>query len=592
MSWTRVARVCDLQAPGPYAATVEGIDLVVIRTGSGLRAFEGRCPHQGALLGEGQFESGVLICRNHRWRFDVDSGRRMGGPQCLRVCPVQEKDGELCANLSALRDGQQPALRGTRRIEDLPGPRGVPLLGNTLQLSDDRRHLKLERWAAVFGPVYAIRVGRTPCVVVSDAALMSEMLRARPQSWKRIGTLAPIFAELGGAGVFSSEGDAWRSQRKLAVEALSYRHIHSFYSTLTTIAERLRHRWERAASAGTTVDVVEDLKRFTVDVTTLLTLGHDVNSIEKDDDVIQRRLEVVFPTVNRRLNSLIPYWRWFRLPADRRADRAVTEVRAWLGELIAGARNRLARHPLRADRPANFLEAMVLARDDAGEPFSDATILGNAMTMLIAGEDTTAITLAWAIHHLCDSPDTVDALRHEVDRQLGADRIPRDVDAVNRLSWVGAVANETMRLRPVGVLQALEANHDTTLGDVALPKGTPILLLPRSPAIDEKNFTAARQFRPGRWLSEEPGRAHDVSAYMPFGNGPRICPGRALALLEMKMVLAMLYRSFEVTRVGESSAVTERLSFVLEPAELRVRLSLRCGAERSSEQSPRKPDYG
>lgn len=462
------------------------------------------------------------------------------------------------------------------RLQDLPRPRGIPLLGNALQLSDDGRHLQLERWAAEYGSLYTIRIGPRSCVVVSDAALTAKMLRARPETWRRIGTLEPIFAELGGAGVFSSEGEAWRAQRKLSMEALSHRHIKNFYPTLTTIAERLRLRWERAASAGLIVDMVEDFKRFTVDVTTLLTFGHDVNSLEKDDDVIQRRLELIFPTINRRMNTLIPYWRWLRLPGDRRADRAVAEVQTWLLELVVQARERLARDAAAlADRPTNFLEAMVAARDEASEPFSDEVILGNAMTMLIAGEDTTALTLAWAIHHLCDNPPAVDALRREVDQQLGEALLPPDMDTTHRLSWAAAIANETMRLRPVGVLQALEANHETNLGDVVVPKGTAVFFLPRPPVLDEKNFAAPAEFRPERWLVENSAGAHESSAHMPFGTGPRICPGRSLALVEMGVVLAMLYKNFDVLRIGESKAVAEHFSFVLTPSKLCVRLGQR-----------------
>jgi nitrite reductase/ring-hydroxylating ferredoxin subunit len=78
-----------------------GIDLVVVRTSTGLRAFEGRCPHQGALLGEGELDGGPLVCGNHGWRFDVESGRRDGGPERLAACPVIERDGAVLVDVSA-----------------------------------------------------------------------------------------------------------------------------------------------------------------------------------------------------------------------------------------------------------------------------------------------------------------------------------------------------------------------------------------------------------------------------------------------------------------------------------------------------------
>ena len=123
------------------------------------------------------------------------------------------------------------------------------------------------------------------------------------------------------------------------------------------------------ADAGAPLDVVDELKRFTVDVTTLITFGHDVNTVEHGDDVIQRKLELVLPAANRRLFALFPAWRLVRLPRDRRLDRALAGLRAWLGELVAAERARLAAEPARAEQPSSFLEAMLSARDDEGRPF-------------------------------------------------------------------------------------------------------------------------------------------------------------------------------------------------------------------------------
>jgi nitrite reductase/ring-hydroxylating ferredoxin subunit len=87
-TFTRVAKASDLDGAGPFALSAGGADIVLLKAGWRWRAFEGRCPHQGALLGEGELDGGALVCRNHRWRFSVESGRREGGPECLASCPV------------------------------------------------------------------------------------------------------------------------------------------------------------------------------------------------------------------------------------------------------------------------------------------------------------------------------------------------------------------------------------------------------------------------------------------------------------------------------------------------------------------------
>jgi cytochrome P450 len=369
------------------------------------------------------------------------------------------------------------------------------------------------------------------------------------------------------------------------MEALSQRHLRGFYPTLEIVAARLVRRWEK--TAGTVLDLAEELKRFTVDVTTQLVFGHDLDTLGKEDDdedAIQRHLEVFFPAFQRRLNAVVPYWRWVRLPYDRRVDRAIAKIRAWIGKRVEAARARLASDPERVDAPTNFLEAMLVARDSEGRPFSDDVIFGNALTMLLAGEDTTAYTLAWAVHHLCDDARATEALRSEAARVLGDLRVPRDLEQAALLPYAAAVANESMRLRPVAPTHFYEPLRDVVVGDVAVPRGTSIILLTRPPVLDPARFEDPQAFVPERWIPGAQKGAHDAAAHIPFGSGPRICPGRSLALLEMRVVLASLYRSFAVERVGAAADVKEVTAFTMMPVGLRVLLA--CGGEAPPPATP------
>jgi cytochrome P450/nitrite reductase/ring-hydroxylating ferredoxin subunit len=576
----RVARAGEVTGQAPLAASAEGRDLVLLRTPGGLRAYDGRCPHQGALLAEGELEGRTLVCRNHRWKFDVETGAGVGVSACLRACPVREQGEDVLVDVTALaRPPGVAAAPALRAIADLPGPEGLPLLGNALALRAGRTHLVLEEWARRYGTMFVVRIGRRPLVVLSDPRLYGPVLRERPETYRRPSNLEAIFDEMMVSGVFSAEGEAWRAQRRLAMQALSQRHLRGFYPTLREVALRLRRRWLAAAQDGRELDVAEELKRFTVDVTTRLVFGHDANTIERsDDDLVQRHLAHIFPAFNRRLFAPFPYWRYLRLAADRRLDRALREVYAWLEEVIGRAREALAAHPERAESPANFIEAMLTARDEQGRPFPDSVLFGNALTMLLAGEDTTAYTLAWSVHHLCDSPSAVAALRAEVDAALGDELAPVDLDQASLLPYATAVANEAMRLRPVANVLLFEANRDVVIGDVAIPRHTRLGVLTRIPVLDPARFESPERFSPERWLEGAAnGRAHDPSSVIPFGSGPRICPGRALALLEMRVVLATLYRSFEIERVGDSADVRELAAFTIAPVGLRARVRARTG---------------
>jgi cytochrome P450/nitrite reductase/ring-hydroxylating ferredoxin subunit len=568
--FVRSANLRDLVGPGPFALSANGVDVAVVRTGAGWRAFQGRCPHQGALLGEGEIEGEQLVCRNHRWRLSLDSGRRDGGPQCLASCPVAERDGAIFVDVSGLEPAPMKAA-GNRPLDELPGPKPRPLLGNAHQIDLSKAHLVFEGWARQYGPTFRFWRGRTPVVVTSDAAMINEILRARPETFRRSARTDATLSEMGIRGVFNAEGEAWRSQRKLAVAALAQRNLKQLYPHIETVANRLKRRWDQAAETGEALDVVDEMKRFTVDVTMLIAFGHDANTVEASNDVIQRHLEVILPRTGQRIFATVPVWRYIRLPSDRRLDRALAAVREWLSDLLAQTRRRLKAGSDRANRPANFLESMVMAVDEHGEPYSDTTIMSNLITMLLAGEDTTAFTLAWAVHQLCDSPQWAEALRREADDVCGTLDVAGSVDAVNRLAVAGATANETLRLRPAAPFTSASANVDTSLGEYFVPRGTTILLLFRAQAVDPKNFFDPLAFKPERWL-EASSAPHSPSGQIPFGSGPRMCPGRSLALLEMKTLLSMMYKSFDVERAGRAEDVAERFGFTMSPAGLSVRL--------------------
>ena len=155
----RVARSDALAGAGPHAVAANGMDVVIVRSPQGLRAFQGRCPHQGALLGEGEIDGGALVCRNHRWRFDVNDGRRQNGPGCLACYTVTEQDGDVFVDVPQRTHAPDGAAAAKRTIDDLSGPRGWPVVGNLFQLDLARLHEVLEGWAKDYGPLYRYRLG-------------------------------------------------------------------------------------------------------------------------------------------------------------------------------------------------------------------------------------------------------------------------------------------------------------------------------------------------------------------------------------------------------------------------------------------------
>jgi cytochrome P450 len=260
-------------------------------------------------------------------------------------------------------------------------------------------------------------------------------------------------------------------------------------------------------------------------------------------------------------------------------DVALAALHKVIAELIAQSRMRLAHNPELATQPSNFLEAMLAARDE-DEAFTEEEIAGNVLTMLVAGEDTTANTMTWMAHFMTANPETQQQMQQEADEVLGKSDMLQDFLEHERLTYLEAVAHETLRLKPVAPFVFLETNHAVDLGGIHLPAGTVVSLLTRPGGLRESAFAGAKEFRPERWLtsSARPQSGHDPSAIMPFGSGPRFCPGRNLALVEIKSVMAMLCRNFAISKAADAKPVGEQLAFVLMPTNVLVNFRRREGS--------------
>ena len=467
--------------------------------------------------------------------------------------------------------------RALRDIADLPAPRGLPLLGNLLQVDRARVHQSVERWCQQYGPFFRFRLGVRRYLVVADHEALSAVLRDRPDTFERTARLRETWLEMGlPNGVFGAEGEAWRRQRRMVMAGFDPAHVKAYFPALLKVVQRLRGRWRSAARDGATIPLQTDLMRFTVDAITGLAFGADINTLESDQDVIQHHLDKIFPALFRRVLSQFAYWRYVRLPADRELDRSVAAVNTTIHGFVASARERMRADPSRRERPQNLLEAMIAAADQGDSGVDDRDVAGNVLTMLLAGEDTTANTLAWMIHLLHRNPLALQTAQDEV-RRVAPDAAAFSPEQMAGLAYLEACAHETMRLKPVAPFIALQARLDTTIADIRVPRGTVIWGVMRRGSVDPGHFPNPQAFDPARWLADGTAGHAASSAKrvsMPFGAGPRVCPGRYLALLEIKMVMAMLLAHFDIESADAPGGgeAEERLAFTMAPLGVQMRL--------------------
>ncbi len=482
---------------------------------------------------------------------------------------------------SSLAD--KPATPTLRSAASLPGPRGLPVLGNLLQIDTPRMHRQLEDWCAEFGPFFRLQFGPRTVVVVGDHAATAAALRDRPDGWRRTTRMEEIGAEMGLLpGVFGVNGEAWKRQRRMVMAGFDPAHVKRYHPALQKVAQRLAGRWARAAQAGSAIDLQADLMRYTVDAIAGLAFGAEVNTLESDGDVIQQHLDKIFPALFKRMMAPLPTWRWLRTPAVRQLEASMAAVNAAVQGFVTQARQRLAADAARREQPPNLLEAMIVAADEPGSGIDDQQVAGNVLTMLLAGEDTTANTLAWMIDLLWRHPPALARATEEVRRVLGGSDAPT-LEQLAQLDYVEACAHETMRLKPVAPLVGLQALRDTQVGDVRIGAGTVIINVMRRDAVSEQHLPRAAAFEPERWLAEGGPAATASNAKrisMPFGAGPRICPGRYLALLEMKLAMATLLGRFDITGIDtpDGQPAREKLAFTMMPVGLTMRLRERRAA--------------
>jgi cytochrome P450 len=457
-----------------------------------------------------------------------------------------------------------------RHWSDLPGPRAWPVVGNAPQIDAPHFHLQLESWAREFGSLYRLALHKHQLLVVADHELIAAILRDRPDGLRRTPRLEEIWTELGLlTGLFSAGGDTWRRQRRMVMAGFDPAHVKRYFPALAKVARRLAGRWQQAARTNAGIDLQADLMRYTVDTIAGLAFGAEVNTLQSDGDVIQQHLDKLFPAVMKRMLAPLPTWRWLRTRADRELERSVVEVMAAVQGFVAQARARMAASPSLREQPGNLLEAMIAAADQPGSGIDDRQVAGNVLTMLLAGEDTTANTLAWMIHLLWRHPAALARATEEVRRVVGDAASPQ-FEQMAQLEFVEACAHETMRLKPVAPMLVLQTLREMGIGNVQVAKGMTVVTLLRHDGVSDAKLPRAAAFEPERWLGENSLKRLS----MPFGAGPRICPGRYLALLEMKMAIATLLGGFDIQSVESPGGIEaeERLAFTMMPVGLRMRL--------------------
>jgi cytochrome P450 len=330
-----------------------------------------------------------------------------------------------------------------------------------------------------------------------------------------------------GDGLLLSEGPFWRQQRRLMTPAFHQQQIASYAPSIVNEANRLMTTWQD----GEVRPMHRDMMRLTLLVVGKLFFDTDVSS---DAAAIGEALDVITPRPMGLFNSGIRIPSYIPTPDNLRGKRALARLDAVVFRIIN------QRKQDKTERSGFDLLSLLL---NAPEPLTDLQLRDEAMTMILAGHETTALAMTYALYLLATDQQSLGRIKQELSEVLQGEQ-PTMLH-YSKLVFTEAVFKETMRLYPPAWGVGREAKVDCMLGEYPVPKKTQVMMLQWATHRDPRFYPEPLAFKPERWLDTEFVKNLPKFAYFPFGGGSRICIGATFAMLEGILLLATLLQRFE-----------------------------------------------
>ncbi|MER5842561.1 MULTISPECIES: cytochrome P450 [Streptomyces] len=402
----------------------------------------------------------------------------------------------------------------------------LPVLGHAVHLMRDNLGF-IASLRAAYGPLVEITLQPgTRTVVVQDPALIRTMLIALGPSLDK-GRFFEKMGQLLGDSVVTASGQAHVRKRRQLQPAFTHHEIAGYVEVMREEASGAADGWR----PGQALDVREAMVKLSLDmlVKTVFSGSLDERTFRR----LRRDLSVVMNGVGSRV--MLPDWaERLPLPVNRRFDRARDAVRATIdtavGELQASGRG-----------TGDMLSLLLRARDEeTGQPLTSHQISSEILTLAVAGTETTASVLSWALYELARHPDAEDRVLGELDEVLGGRAVT--FEDLPRLPFLNRVVTETLRLHHTGWLVTRRTVTETRLGRWTLPPGTELAYCQHALHRDPELFPDPSAFLPDRWPDGGP-----PPGFLPFGAGKHKCIGDRFALTELLTALATILRRVRLT---------------------------------------------
>jgi cytochrome P450 len=408
--------------------------------------------------------------------------------------------------------------------------------------------------AKKYGDIVYMRLGPYRDYLVNHPDAIREVLVAKAKHFHKMTWQRKVLAQWNGNSILLSEGDFWLRQRRMVQPAFHPRRLEQYARQMVACTERLLDEWEN--HGGHEVEITKAMTDLTIAIIAKTMFEADVTGSAR---VVGEAVAILSEVAIWEMMHPFRLPDWVPLPWQRRKRWAMR----LLDETIRGIIRERRKNS--GEDKGDLLSMLLLAIDSEGDGrgMTDQQARDEAMTLLLAGHDTTAAGLSWVWYLLARHPEVEARVRHELEEVVG-ERLPTAAD-VHRLKYTEMVIKETLRLYPpaVGVF-ARQAVSDVEIAGYLLKKGSIVHILSYLVHHDPRWFPDPDRFDPERFA---PGNVEKLPqfAYFPFGGGPRVCIGNTFAMMEMTLIVATVLRRFHLDLAPGQADPELSVSMALRP---------------------------
>ncbi|HEX8705098.1 MAG TPA: cytochrome P450 [Myxococcaceae bacterium] len=416
-----------------------------------------------------------------------------------------------------------------------PGPRLPPLLGSVITYAKDPLgFLEHCAWGGYGDVAYLTFLGQ-PTYVLNLPEHIEHVLVTKQRNYIKDKLQRVLLGEFLGRGLLVSEGDFWLRQRRLMQPAFHRQRVAAYGQLMAEQSLRLRARWRD----GERRDIAEDMMTLTLAIVVRCLFGLELE--EGSAATVAPALTRVMDHFSKMQSLVVPGW--VPTPENLGYRAAVKRLYGTVDEIVR--RRRAA-----GSDTGDLLSMLLQTQDEDGSRMSDQQVRDEAITLMLAGHETTAITLSFCWDLLSRNPEAEAVLHQELDSVLGG-REPT-VEDLPALPFTEAVVKESLRLFPPAWSLSREAVEADEVAGWQIPAGAAVWLNQWTVHRDPRFYDEPLAFRPQRWLDGLERRLPRF-AFFPFGGGPRLCIGLSFAMMEARLALAILAQRFRVTRISEGA---------------------------------------